>query len=172
MPFEIELPLAGNAVTNVARSDLVAAPRQFSDVHMFHTPDGGEIRCVGGVVELSNGYEAAVYLSLFGGNAEDRGLQADNAKQWWGNLIETEPARMYRSETQSLLRGIPSIPANLRLIEEAAARDLAWLMPDYADVVSPRATMPALNRVKLQISVVTLAGVFEYFFDESWRAAA
>lgn len=172
MPFEIELADPGNAVSNAARADLVSSPRQVSDVYLFHTPDGGDIRCANGVIELSDGLETAVYLSLFGGNAHDSGLESDNAKQWWGNLIEAEPARQMRSETQVLLRSTPAIPANLRLIEEAAGRDLAWLIPNQATQVSVFCTMPGLNRVRLEIKVVTVDGDRQFNFVDSWRAAA
>ena len=82
-----------------------------------------------GQIVLCDGKYAAVYLSLYGGNDDDSGLDGDAHRQWWGNMDETDPARTYRSETQHALKAAPLIPANLGQFEDAAKRDLAWMMP-------------------------------------------
>lgn len=128
------------------------------DVRLFHTPDGGSITVTNGEVLLDSGLETAVYLSLFGGNERDSGLQADDRLQWWGNLTERDPARRYRSETQHLLQALPLVPASLRRIEEAARRDVAWLVPAIASALAVRATMPALDAVRLEIVIVLVSG--------------
>ena len=114
---------------------------------------------------MSEGLETAVYLSLFGGN-EDDPAEADTALQWWGNLLETEPERAYRSETQYLVRSLPAIPLNLRRIEQAAARDLQWILDTgVAQSVTIEATIPAVNRVRLGVVIVTATEqTIELFF--------
>ena len=102
---------------------------QQGDVKLFQTDNEGDITVRDGVVEMGGGLETAAYLSLFGGNEDDDGL-ADNPKTWWGNLDEIDPAKQYRSETQNLLRGIPATSGNLRRIEDAASRDLAWFISE------------------------------------------
>jgi len=141
-----------------------------SDVHLRHTEDGGEIDFLDGQAVLSDGLESACYLSMFGGNERDSGLQGDNALQWWGNLSETIPARKYRSETQYLLRSLPAIPVNLRRVEDAAKHDLAWLVDTgSARSVEASATIPALHRVMLDISVELVTGALERFqIPASW----
>lgn len=140
-----------------------------TDVRIFQTPDGGDIRIENGLFELSDGLEQAVYLSLFGGNEEDSGLQGDDSKQWWGNLTETEPARRYRSETQFLFRSIPAIPANLRRIEDAVGRDLAWMADEVAQGVSIVASMPGVNQVHIDISVTVQSGTgYQFGFSSVW----
>lgn len=124
------------------------------DVRLYNTPDGGEIDAVNGEIVLDSGLETAVFLSLFGGNERDSGLQADDRLQWWGNLTETDPARRYRSETQHLIAALPLVTANLRRIEEAAKRDLEWMVPSIAVALAVRATMPGLDLVQIDVSLL------------------
>ena len=124
-----------------------------TDVRLHNTEDGGEITVENGRFEMSDGLEASAFLSLFGGNEDDSGLDADAERQWWGNLSESDPTREYRSETQYLLRSLPLIPANLRRFEDAAKRDLGWMVPSVASAVAASATIPALNTVRLEIAI-------------------
>lgn len=124
-----------------------------TDVLLRQTNDGGDITVDHGLVLLSEGLETAVFLSLFGGNEDDAG-GASTELQWWGNLIETEPASTYRSETQHLTRSLPAVPFNLRRIEQAASRDLQWMLDTGdADSVAVEATIPGLNRVRLEVTI-------------------
>lgn len=141
------------------------------DVLLFQTPDGGDIEVERGRVAFSGGLGTAAYLSLFGGNEQDSG-RADDPLTWWGNIDESQPERQYRSETQHLLRSIPAIPANLRRLEQAAERDLSWMVPGVASAVSATASMPGRNRVRLVVSIEAdgAPSIFEYF--ENWKADA
>lgn len=123
------------------------------DVHLRQENDGGEITIENGLTEMSDGLETAVFLSLFGGNDDDGGLQGDEPRQWWANLDETETEKQYRSQTQNLLRALPLNTANLQRIEDAVYSDLAWIVESVATNVEALATMPALNTVRLQIFV-------------------
>lgn len=142
------------------------------DVLLFQTTDDGEIEVEDGRVTLSGGLETAAYLSLFGGNEQDSG-RPDDPLTWWGNIDEGQIERRYRSETQYLLRAIPAIPANLRRIEQAAERDLAWMVSaNAATSVSATASMPGRNRVRLVIRIEAdgVPSIIEYF--ENWKADA
>lgn len=147
------------------------AAAQVSDVLLFHTADGGEIELINGQPTMSDGLATAAYLSLFGGNEQDSGLQGDDRKQWWGNLGETEQSRVYRSRTQRLLRAIPAIPANLRRVEDAANADLAWFMDEVASAITVTASMPTLNRVVIAIAITVSSVVYELSFASKWSAA-
>jgi phage gp46-like protein len=126
-----------------------------TDVLLRSGPDGGEVTVEAGLFLMSEGLETAVYLSLYGGNEQDPG-DSDSREQWWGNIGETIPARIYRSETQYLLRSLPAIPANLRRIEQAAARDLQWTLDEgVASSLDVAASIPALNRVVIEVNVIT-----------------
>lgn len=135
-----------------------------SDVLIFQTTDGGDIEIEGGVVTTGGGLASAVYLSLFGGNEQDDGREG-NPATWWGNVVGQE---QYRSRTQHLLRSIPAIPANLRRIEDAARKDLNWMMESgAAGAIDVVATQPGLSTVKLVV-IINNSESFEYL--ENWRA--
>jgi len=140
---------------------------QQGDVLLFQTNDDGDINVTGGVVELSGGLQTTAYLSLFGGNEDDEG-GSDEALTWWANIDELEPSRQYRSETQNALQALVAIPANLRRIEDAANRDLAWMIEQkVASNISVEATMPGLNKIKLTIDI---DGDLTIEFVENWKA--
>lgn len=124
------------------------------ELHLFQTPDGGEVTIANGKLELSQGVEEAVYLSLFGGNEEDSGREDTEHLQWWGNLTEQDPNRRYRSETNHLLRSLPATTGNLRLLEDAAERDLAWMLETgVATSVEVQLRMPAPKRLDFFIDL-------------------
>lgn len=120
------------------------------DVYIFDTYDGGEVTAD---LEIRDGLESSAYLSLFGGNIEDDGLQK-STRTWWGNLGENEEARIYRATTAHLLAVLPPTSSNLRRIEDAAKRDLAW-MSDFnlSEKIQATASMPGRNQVHLKVSI-------------------
>jgi phage gp46-like protein len=141
------------------------------DVLLFQTNDNGEIEIENGIVTLSPGLETSAYLSLFGGNWKDDGSQ-NNRQTWWGNLVETELVRQYRSETQFLLGTLPATTGNLKRIQDAAARDLQWLLDENAaSSVTVSASLIGLNRVKIAIVIRAEGNEAEFNFTENWRAS-
>ena len=140
---------------------------QQGDVLLFQTNDDGDIDVTGGIVEMSGGLQTTAYLSLFGGNEGDAG-GSDIALTWWANLDELEPSNQYRSETQNVLQALAASPRNLKRVEDAAGRDLAWMVEQkVATSVAVAATMPGLNKVKLTINI---NGDFTVEFIENWKA--
>lgn len=139
-----------------------------SDVRLYQTDDGGEITIEGGRFMLDHSPETAAYLSLFGGNEEDAGTTATESLQWWGNLLEQDRARHLRSETQYLLRSLPAVTANLRRIEDAAGRDLAWMTTALGAGITVAASMPAVRTVQLDIAITIDATTTELRFVEPW----
>lgn len=108
-----------------------------------------------GQIVLCDGKYAAVYLSCFGGNDDDSGLEGDDRKQWWGNMDEPVADRRYRSELQFALKSAPLIPASLRPFEDAGERDLAWWTAELADELHVFASMPKLDTVGISIELTT-----------------
>lgn len=145
---------------------------QQGDVKLFQTDDGGEIDIARGIAAMSGGLETAAYLSLFGGNEDDDGRD-ENPHNWWGNLDENDPARRYRSETQHLLQALPLSTGNLRRVEDAATRDLAWFTAsNVASAVTVAASIPGLNRIKLTVDVEAYGDESRFEFVENWKASA
>lgn len=145
---------------------------QQGDVKLVQTIDDGEISVEGGITEMDGGLETAAYLSMFGGNEDDDGRDG-NLKTWWGNLDELDPAGKYTSETQHLLQSIPAISANLRRIEDAVTRDLAWFISEkVASSVTVEARIPGVNKVKI-IVIIEARGIESQFdFVENWKVSA
>lgn len=141
---------------------------QQGDVILCQTIDDGDISVENGIVAMSGGMETAAYLSLFGGNEDDDGSD-NNPANWWGNIDETQAEREYRSETQHLLQALPATANNLRRVEAAAGRDLAWFISaGAATEITVVATIPALDQLKLTIDGV---GDSTLEFLENWQAA-
>jgi hypothetical protein len=122
-----------------------------TDVQHFQTNDGGDIRLDGDVI-TDDGIASAFYLSLFGGEMDDDGSEATESKQWWGNFIEGEPTRRYRSQTQSVLRSMPATSGNLRRVEAAIAADLTWAVDTgLATYAAGRARLPRLSMIQIDL---------------------
>ena len=139
-------------------------------VKLFQTIDDGEINVVNGVIDMSSGLDTSVYLSLWGGNEDDNGSD-NNPFTFWGNLDETDKAKKQISETQYLLQSIPAIPANLLRIEQAAGRDLNWLLENkIASSVIIAVSIPALNRIKIVVTIEANGMESSFEFVENWKA--
>jgi phage gp46-like protein len=134
-----------------------------SDVLLFESLDGGEIESINGAFTMDDGLSTAAYISLFGGNEQDSGSDGDKPKQFWANVVEPDESKHYRSETQYLLNTLPLVPANLKRFQDAATRDLAWMVTaGLVQSASATATMPALNKVR----ITTLAQVNGQLFSK------
>ena len=145
---------------------------QEGDVKLFQTDDEGEITVRNGLVEMSSGLETAAYLSLFGGNEKDDG-RANNPANWWANLDEVDPMREYHGESQNLLQALPATTGNLRRIEDAARRDLAWLLDSgVASSVLVSASIPGINKIKLTIDIEAVGQASSFEFVENWKAGS
>jgi phage gp46-like protein len=145
---------------------------QQGDVNLFQTPDGGDITVEGGLVTMGGGLNTAVYLSLFGGNENDD-ARPDNSANWWGNIGEENSSREYHSETQNLLQGLPATTGNLKRLQDAAIRDLDWMLNDkVASYVNVVASIPGVNKIKLTIDVEALGQESRFEFVENWKAGA
>lgn len=130
-----------------------------TDVLLQQTDDEGDITVSAGVVQMTGGFETAVYLSMFGGDGA-----------WWGNTTEDDPVRKYKGETEAALAGLPATPANLRKVEQAAARDLNWLVQTRtASEVTIDASMPGLNKINLTVSVRADGVESRFEFVENWK---
>lgn len=142
-----------------------------ADVLLRHTPDGGDIEIVNGRITVTSGVLTAVYLALFGGNEEDSGEDAENRKQWWGNLTEPDSAKHYRSRTQHVLRGMPATTGNLKVLRQAVEADLDSLVSDGTLTErSARVALVAPKRALISMQVVAdgQAGAVE--FESRWEA--
>lgn len=103
---------------------------------------------------MSETLVTAVFLSLFGGNQEDSGADGDKPKEWWGNKLATSEEEKLRSETQSLLAKLPVTTGNLRRFQDAAQRDLGWMVTAaVATAVAVRVVIPKANSLRYDIAI-------------------
>ena len=144
---------------------------QQGDVLLFQTDDDGDIIVENGVVAMTGGFETAAYLSMFGGNEDDDGSDG-NPLTYWGNLGVTTSSMQYRSKTQNLLQSIPATSGNLRLIDDAVASDLQWFLDEkIASSVVVATSMPALNTIKIRVTIEANGVESSFTYTENWRAA-
>jgi len=131
------------------------------------------VELVNGVLTLTAGFETAAQLSLFGGSVDDNASAATATKQWWGNLIESDPVRMYRSRTQALLESLPATTGNLRALEAAAKFDLDWfLSQNIANSVTVAVTLTGVDRVAFAIEIQAEGVKHSFTFVQNWEGAA
>lgn len=140
------------------------------DALFFHTWDGGDVQFQAGEPVRTGGLYAAVYLSLFGGNELDSGA-ANDRNEWWGNATETDPAYIYRSRTQYLLRTRPLVSANIPVIESAVKDDLAWMLTiGVADTVDAAAVITGPKRVQITVTITAAGTAEDFTFVTNWSA--
>lgn len=146
---------------------------QQGDVVLFQSLDDGDIEVENGQVTMDGGLRTAGYLSLFGGNEQDDGISETSSLAYWGNSIGDDPNERQVSRTQYLLRSIPATSANLLRIQDASETDLEWLIEvGTASSISVIASIPALNRVKLVVTIEAIGEESQFEFVENWKASA
>lgn len=130
---------------------------QQGDILHFQTNNDGDISIETGMAVMTGGFETAVYISLFGGEAD-----------WWGDIGDASPNV---SETAKLIENIPAIPANLVRINDAVRRDLQWILDKkIANRIDVDVTMPGVDRVAIFVTIAAIGGESEFDFVENWRS--
>lgn len=105
-----------------------------ADVILFNTVDGGEIEVERGRVKMDGGLATSVYISLF------------TASGWWGGE--------YSGHLLELIQGGPLTSARLNEAEDAARRDLDWLLTaGAANEITVTARVPERNRLDLEVQI-------------------
>ncbi|MDD5353085.1 MAG: phage GP46 family protein [Candidatus Omnitrophica bacterium] len=143
-----------------------------SDVLLVSTNDGGDIICENGIIEMTAGFETAVFISLHAGNLKDDGTQATKKYTWWGNLLEdNNPDGKIISRFQNILSGLPATPENLIKAKQAAMQDLEWLTSTgISDKIEISATIPAQNRIAVEINILKDgAKLYGTTFELNWK---
>lgn len=144
---------------------------QQGDVILYQSNDDGEIDIVNGLVAMDGGLQTAVYLSLFGGNEGDDGLE-NNIFGWWGNIGENIQSRQYVSRTQNLIYKIPATSANLLKLNDAVNSDLQWIVNDnVATSIDVEVTIPKLNKVNIVVNIISIDLEKKLNFTANWKAS-
>lgn len=142
-----------------------------TDVKVYGTNDDGEVNITAAGVELSSGIDTAVYISLFGGNAQDSGNEGDD-KEWWGNVDEDSGYRI-RSRFQHLFDKNAPVPSSLGKLEDAATADLKWLTDDgLAESVSVSASLSAPKKILLTVTIKIDGESHQFSYPLNWTEAS
>jgi phage gp46-like protein len=145
-----------------------------ADVLLEHKPDGGDIRMPAGEgITMTEGLETAVYLSHFGGNAEDNGTDATAHLQWWGNRGETDERRQLRGGLQAALQSLPVTSGNLLRLGDIAADDLQWLVDEgLAESVRSSVTLVGPKRIELVDHITVSGRTYQIRNFATWGSAS
>lgn len=132
----------------------------------------GDLVVENGLVQDCRDFSTSVYLSLFGGNAEDDAGR--DTETWWGNLIPgtMENEKMF-SSFYAITSGLPLNSGNIKKAVAAAERDLHWMIKEgIADDIE--ATISAENIKQIHLTVrVSKEGknVFKDTYSFQWQGA-
>lgn len=144
------------------------------DVLFTDTTDGGQISIVNGLVMPDRSFSTALYLSLFGGNANDGG-RVDNNQTWWGNRFSgiSETEKMV-SKFQAIIKGLPMTSKNIKAAEAAAKEDLQWMIDEgIADEIYSE--IKATNGLKIELTILVKKSgdlIAKGNWTDQWEAAA
>ena len=128
---------------------------QNGDVKLIITKEGFDIDLKDNFVEMTRGFESAIFLSLFGGNEEDDYSEATNKNQFWGNNLQNNESGKYRSRTLKFINGSVANAQNLQLLEQNILLDLNWFIEEnIADTVDVNCYIPAFNELKIEIKLL------------------
>jgi phage gp46-like protein len=131
------------------------------DLALDISPDGADL-VIDGDLKTDAGMAEAVFLSLFGGSADER--------EWWGNLLAENDEQKLVSRTQNLLRSLPITSANVTKIHDAVAADLQWITGEtgFADELTIDVFIPEKNMCEIRIQCSVSDQVFEWKFRKGW----
>lgn len=136
------------------------------DVSLCMGPDGADFAMAAGLVQLGDGLETAVILSLFGGDRFDDGTAS--GEEWWGNA-GLPVAQRLRGELDHFLATRPPRSANLLAAIQAAERDLSWLTETGGAVsVDVSGALGTLGRLDLTVDVVLPDGARAVTIAANW----
>lgn len=112
------------------------------DVAVKITPNGAEMLIIGGQPVMDQGFHNAALIS------------AATEPGWWGNVLETDPARKIGSEyLQELKKPIVDIES-VENLQNALKIDFQWMIDkNIAQQIEPVVTNPQSNTVFAQIKV-------------------
>jgi phage gp46-like protein len=142
------------------------------DLLLEDTPDGGDIRIENDLFVSDRSFNTAVYLSLFGGNKDDKG-KVKNNNTWWGNTLEgTAENEKLVSRFQAIIFGLPMTTKNIQEAETAANLDLKWLINEgAADKIIAAGKATGRNRFALTVEIRSGGkSIYENTFSLFWRS--
>lgn len=142
------------------------------DLLLNPAADGVDLKVEDNLFICDRGFGTAVFLSLFGGNKDDAG-QIEDYSGWWGNYIGDVPENeKLISRFQHIITSMPMTSANIKVAEEAAALDLAWLKDEeICDEILVSGQATGIKSFKLIVFLnKSGASLFQAEYPLQWEA--
>lgn len=130
---------------------------QEGDLLLFQSLDGGNINVDNGIVQMTQGLETAVYLSLF------------SPEDWYGNYTVDINSGKLQSKTDAIITTYPQTSKYYQLLTQAIDSDLKWLIDEgLANAITSSVTAEKLNRVNINITIEQDSGSTNLTLPVEW----
>jgi phage gp46-like protein len=126
-----------------------------SDLQLVLDGDGGDLVFADNDLAMASGIVESFTVSLFGGNIQDDGLE-NSEREWWGNVLDADPAKKIRSLTQHLINNLDQSRNSLLRIQDAVKSDLAWMI-EQGLITSLNVDLAVESSSKLNITIQATA---------------
>ncbi|AUR96483.1 hypothetical protein NVP1225O_31 [Vibrio phage 1.225.O._10N.261.48.B7] len=115
---------------------------QEGDVLLFQTLNDSDMSITDGIVQMTQGLETAVYLSLF-----------SPVDTYLNEAAETNDEKL-SSQTEAIIQKKPQSSKNYQLLVQAVNADLKWLVTNgNANSIDTSVSSDGLNRVIISITI-------------------
>ncbi|AUR87367.1 hypothetical protein NVP1100O_26 [Vibrio phage 1.100.O._10N.261.45.C3] len=115
---------------------------QEGDVLLFQTLNDSDMSITDGIVQMTQGLETAVYLSLF-----------SPVDTYLNEAAETNDEKL-SSQTEAIIQNKPQSSKNYQLLVQAVNADLKWLVINgNANSIDTSVSSDGLNRVIISITI-------------------
>ncbi|AUR94091.1 hypothetical protein NVP1191O_32 [Vibrio phage 1.191.O._10N.286.52.B4] len=115
---------------------------QEGDVLLFQTLNDSDMSITDGIVQMTQGLETAVYLSLF-----------SPVDTYLNEAAETNDEKL-SSQTEEIIQNKPQSSKNYQLLVQAVNADLKWLVTNgNANSIDTSVSSDGLNRVIISITI-------------------
>ncbi|AUR89533.1 hypothetical protein NVP1124O_32 [Vibrio phage 1.124.O._10N.286.49.B1] len=115
---------------------------QEGDVLLFQTLNDSDMSITDGIVQMTQGLETAVYLSLF-----------SPVDTYLNEAAETNDEKL-SSQAEAIIQNKPQSSKNYQLLVQAVNADLKWLVTNgNANSIDTSVSSDGLNRVIISITI-------------------
>tara|TARA_R110002012_G_scaffold266403_1_gene449944 strand:- start:74 stop:514 length:441 start_codon:yes stop_codon:yes gene_type:complete len=140
-----------------------------SDLQLVLNGDGGDLVFADNDLVLASGIVESFTVSLFGGNMLDDGLE-NSEREWWGNVLDAEPAKKIRSLTQHLINTLDQSRNSLLRIQDAVKSDLAWMIEQgLITSLNVDLAVESSNRLNITIQATANSQEIEQRYVINWE---
>jgi len=144
------------------------------DLLLQITPEGFDLVYTGSDLQVTDGLENFLVLSLFGGNVEastpSQRVPSEPDFSYWANSVlwPNDPEQQLNSETERVLINTALNSAAITTIQRAVEDDLQW-MRTFCEI-SVTVTIPTLDTVNIDIRLGRPGNLQDLRYQFIWSA--